>query len=162
MTTSKSLFPLSIKLILSWCLFPAVLTAQNPSVKNQQPPAPSVKSQKKSEGKKWQAIPVTNTGVLKGCSSESPENLTPEQVKIDCNTDENSGQLINGKVEFTMCVNELPVCSSGLLSQHASTDDITAYCAKNNVCNLPLTCRYQQPPRCRTGQKSNCSQRCTP
>lgn len=144
MTTSNKLFLYIIRLILSWCLLPAVSIAQNPSAKNPPPPAPNVKSQKKSDVKKWQAIPVINTGVLKGCSSSEPD--------IDCLTDENSG----------LCVNTLPVCSSGLLKQSASTDEITAYCSKNNVCNLPLTCRYIQPPRCRTGHTSNCSQQCTP
>ena len=60
-----------------------------------------------------------------------------------------------------LCPNEPPICSGGLISQHATADELNAWEIKNKI-QFPLTCRYQQPPRCRIGHTSNCSQRCTP
>lgn len=58
------------------------------------------------------------------------------------------------------CPNVTPVCAGGLISQHATPDDINAYMAKYNLA-IPLTCRFQEPPRCAGGVHPRCAE-CTP
>src|SRR6266436_9449951 len=175
MRLSRNLLLSTIVLALSLCLSLAELTAQNPLAKNPPPSVPPASSARKKgtssspaatlpgtncSGKRgacrqWTVVPVTKYPT--GCSTDP---------NIDCNTDENTGEkLVSDNSPFSvsvLCPGEPPVCAGGVLSQHAGTDEITAYCTKYKVCNLPLTCRYTQPPRCRLGHTSNCGQRCTP
>jgi hypothetical protein len=59
------------------------------------------------------------------------------------------------------CPSLPPVCGGGLISQRATPDDINKYIAKFKL-TVPLTCRFQQPPRCVSGQKPKCAGDCTP
>ena len=53
-----------------------------------------------------------------------------------------------------------PVCKGGLISQDASPEKINAYIAKWGL-TIPLSCRFQEPPKCYSGEKSACKA-CTP
>lgn len=151
MKLSRKLLPCIIMLILSWCLLPGALTGQNHSGKKVQRSSRPVKSAPK---KGISSSPVAILPVT-GCSDEA----------VDCLTDENSGTVINGQVVFLTCIGEPPICphtgNQALLSQHATADEINAWVATNKI-TFPLSCRFQEPPRCRVGHTSNCSQRCTP
>jgi len=60
-----------------------------------------------------------------------------------------------------VCPNLPPVCAGGLISQDATPDKINAYMTKYRL-TVPLTCRFQQPPKCFTGEKPVCKTECTP
>lgn len=66
-----------------------------------------------------------------------------------------------GQPALAKCPGLPPVCAGGLISQHATPDEINNYIAKYKI-TVPLTCRFQQPPRCATGQKPKCGGDCTP
>lgn len=149
-TTSNSLYRFSTRLIPSLCLFLVALIGLGCLAKKPPSNAP-VANLEKNLAELRTSTPATVT-------SQPETNCSAEAV--DCLTDENSGALIGGKVQFVVCV-EPPICAGGLLSQHASADEINAWIAKNKI-TFPLTCRFQEPPRCRLGHTSNCAQRCTP
>ena len=54
-----------------------------------------------------------------------------------------------------------PVCPGGLLPADATIDQVNAYWTTYKM-TVPLTCRFQAPPRCFTGQKSTCKDPCSP
>jgi len=65
------------------------------------------------------------------------------------------------KASLATCPGLPPVCSGGLVSQHATPDEVNAYIAKYEI-TFPLTCRFREPPRCYTGQVRTCQEQCTP
>lgn len=58
------------------------------------------------------------------------------------------------------CPAPVPICAGGLLPANASIAQVNAYWVRWKL-TVPLTCRFQRPPRCQTGKKPICGS-CTP
>lgn len=107
---------------------------------------------------------------LCGCAAKAPvtPSLPPAPIlEIDPaarTLPENSVALVEAVApdpdSAKSCPDLPPICAGGLLPQRTTPDKINAYVEKYNL-TFPLTCRFQQPPRCYTGQSSKCSS-CTP
>ncbi len=93
--------------------------------------------------------------------SAQQETVKPASQTINC-LDENTGreiQCMKPTPVVLKCPAPIPVCKGGLISQNATPKQINDYYTRWNL-TAPLSCRFQQPPRCYIGQDPACEE-CT-
>jgi hypothetical protein len=106
-------------------------------------------------------IIVISTILLLGCHNHAPLTQTRVPPPPAMSGESKGAPVEVGPVVLPDCPGVAPICAGGLISQHAAPDQINTYMATYKL-TAPLSCRFQQPPRCVTAHRPKCAQECMP